>query len=97
METVNQLNPQTIGHRATTRRTTLRRRSRRRYRLVSLPPRTAFHQSCVNATFPTTATQPTTPSNLAPWLHPQGRFHGVAHAAGIATITSSLMASVRCA
>ena len=43
-------------------------------------PELLFISHSVNETFPTTATQQTTSSNLAPRLLSQGRFHGVAHA-----------------
>jgi Electron transfer DM13 len=50
-------------------------------------PELLFISHSVNETFPTTATQPTTPAHLTPRLLSQGRFHGVAHATqGLATI-----------
>ena len=89
METVNQPNPQTIGHRATTRRTLSIAAA---VIVVAIGwylfrPELLFISRSVNETFPTTATQPTTPANLTPRLLSQGRFHGVAHATqGLATI-----------
>ena len=89
METVNQLNPQTLGHRATTRRTL---RIAAAVIVVAIGwylfrPELLFISHSVNETFPTTATQQTMSSNLAPLLLSQGRFHGVAHATqGLATI-----------
>src|SRR5262247_3601601 len=88
METVNQPNPQTIGHRATTRRTL----SIAAAVIVAIGwylfrSELLFISRSVNETFPTTATQPMTPANLTPRLLSQGRFHGVAHATqGLATI-----------
>jgi len=50
-------------------------------------PELLFISHSVNETFPTTATQQTMSSNLAPLLLSQGRFHGVAHATeGLASL-----------
>jgi len=89
METVTQPNPQTLGHRATTRGTLSIAAA---VIVVAIGwylfrPELLFISRSVNETFPTTATQPTTPANLTPRLLSQGRFHGVAHATqGLATI-----------
>lgn len=89
MDTVNQPNPQTLGRRATTRRTLCIVAA---VIVVALGwylfrPELLFISHRVNETFPTPATQQTTSSNLPPRLLSQGRFHGVAHAtAGLATI-----------
>jgi len=82
MHTVNQPNPQTRGHRTTTKRTL---RIAAAVIVVAIGwylfrPELLFISHSVNETFPTTATQQTTSSNLAPRLLSQGRFHGVAHA-----------------
>lgn len=88
METVNQFNPQTIGHRATTKRTL----SIAAAIIVVVigwylfRPELLFISRSVNETFPTTATQAPL-SKPALRLLSQGRFHGVAHATqGLAVI-----------
>ena len=89
METVNQPNPQTIGRRATTRRTL---RLAAAVIVVAIGwylfrPELLFISHSINETFPTTATQQTTSAKPVPMLLSQGRFHGVAHATeGLATI-----------
>src|SRR5262245_52506970 len=89
MDTVHQPNAQTLGHRTTTRRTL---RIAAAVIVVAIGwylfrPELLFISRSVNETFPTTATQPTPSSHLAPQLLSHGRFHGVAHATqGIATI-----------
>ena len=86
---INQANPQTRGRRATTRRTL---RIAAVVIVVAIGwylfrPELLFISHRVNDTFPTTATQQTTSSNLAPRLLSQGRFHGVAHATeGLASL-----------
>ena len=78
---INQPNPQIIRRRATTRRTLYMAAA---VIVVAIGwylfrPELLFISHRINEPFPTTATQQTTSSNLAPLLLSQGRFHGVAH------------------
>ena len=89
MHTVNQSDHQTRGRRSIPRRAVSIAAA---VIVVAIGwylfrPELLFISHRVNEPFPTTATQQTTSSNLAPLILSQGRFHGVAHAtAGLATL-----------